>query len=68
MFLSVSRDRAHRGLDGDRQAGGDRRRSRQARSAAEDGGRAAFLPREEWAWLGSPRRLRRGAAIPGEES
>ena len=49
MLLSVSRDRAHRGLDGDRQAGGDRRRSLQARSAAEDGGRAAFLFREEWA-------------------
>ncbi len=29
----------HRGLDGDLEAGGDRRRSRQARSAAEDGGR-----------------------------
>jgi hypothetical protein len=68
MFLSVSRDRAHRGLDGGRQAGGDRRRSRQARSAAEDGVRAAFLPREEWAWSGSPRHLRRGVAIPGEES
>jgi len=45
---SVSRDCAYRGLDGDRQAEGDRRRRRQARSATEDGDRPGFLPREEW--------------------
>jgi len=40
----------HCGLDGDRQAAGDRRRTCSAgRSAAEDGGRETFLFREEWA-------------------
>src|SRR5271165_1979029 len=51
------RARDHRGLDGDLQAGGDRRRTRPAgRSAAEDGGGASFLA--------SARNGRR----PGEES
>ena len=36
------------GLDGDRRAGGDRRRIACDRSKAEDGAGAAFLPREEW--------------------
>ena len=40
------RDRAHRGLDGDRQAGGDRRRTRLGRSAAKDGGWTAILLRD----------------------
>src|SRR3546814_12645969 len=39
--------RAHRGLDGDQGAGGDRRRTLQGRSAAEDVGRETFLSREE---------------------
>ncbi|GAA5264645.1 hypothetical protein ACOSOMT5_P1070 [Acidiphilium sp. MT5] len=56
------RARDHRGLDGDRPAGGDRRRTRRpgpssrlrdgvakGRSAAEDGRRTTFLSREEWA-------------------
>ena len=51
------RARDHRGLDGDRRAGGDRRRIRLAdQSEAEDGRRTTFLSREEW------------AARPGEES
>src|SRR5450432_1693202 len=43
------RARDHRGLDGDRRAEGDRRRTRSGRSTAEDGGGESFLPREEWA-------------------
>jgi hypothetical protein len=45
QFLSIS-DRARRGLDGDREAGGDRRRSL---SPQQSGGRraAGFLAREE---------------------
>jgi hypothetical protein len=48
MLLSVCRDRAHRGLDGDLLARGDRRRSHQASSARcwPDGFRGL---REEWA-------------------
>jgi hypothetical protein len=43
------RARDHRGLDGDLQAGGDRRRTRSpGRSAAEDGGGETLLAREEW--------------------
>src|SRR5262249_18078650 len=49
------RARDYRGLDGDRQAAGDRRRTRWGRSAAEDGGGGTFLAREEWAQPGSPR-------------
>src|SRR5579871_5192319 len=56
-FLLVVRARDHRGLDGDRQAAGDRRRTRQGRSAAEDGDGATFLPREEWASQCPPRTL-----------
>jgi hypothetical protein len=50
--------RAHRGLDGDRWAGGERRRSPWARSAAEDGEGGTFLVREEW------RRSRQGKKVP----
>jgi len=46
----VFRARDHRGLDGDGQAVGDRRRTCPAgRSAVEDAVVATFLPREEWA-------------------
>src|SRR5262252_8098188 len=49
LLLDV-RARDHRGLDGDLQAEGDRRRTHlRAESAAEDGGGETFLPREEWA-------------------
>src|SRR5215831_3887419 len=49
LLLDV-RARDHRGLDGDLQAQGDRRRTHlRAESAAEDGGGETFLPREEWA-------------------
>ena len=48
LLLAV-RARDHRGLDGDLQAEGDRRRTPSGRSAAEDGGGETFLPREEWA-------------------
>src|SRR5208337_2154986 len=56
-FLLAARARDHRSLDGDRQAMGDRRRTRQGRSAAEDGERKTFLPREEWASRCPPRPL-----------
>src|SRR5258708_5239045 len=65
------RARDHRGLDGDLQAGGDRRRTRSpGRSAAEDGGGETFLAREEWA---KPRgrkshRHRCGQAIEAQPS
>src|SRR3954464_7919566 len=49
LLLAVFELRDHRGLDGDLKAEGDRRRTRSGRSAAEDGGGATFLPREEWA-------------------
>src|SRR6478672_12255095 len=49
LLLAVSELRDHRGLDGDLEAEGDRRRTRLGRSAAEDGGGETFLPREEWA-------------------
>jgi len=45
----VFRARDHRGLDGDLQAEGDRRRTRSGRSVAEGAGVKTFLPREEWA-------------------
>src|SRR5216684_8750443 len=48
-FSLAVRARDHRGLDGDRQAAGDRRRTPWGRSAAEDGGGGTFLAREEWA-------------------
>src|SRR6266851_4781258 len=38
VFSLAVRARDHRGLDGDRQAAGDRRRTPRGRSAAEDGG------------------------------
>jgi hypothetical protein len=44
------RARDHRGFDGDRQAAGDRRRTR--RAGAQGGWlRKTFLPREEWAMI-----------------
>jgi hypothetical protein len=49
--------RDHRGLDGDRQAGDDRRRILKDRSAAEDARLATFLFREEW------RRSRQGKKV-----
>jgi hypothetical protein len=54
-FSLAVRARDHRGLDGDRQAAGDRRRTPWGRSTAEDGGGETFLAREEWAQPGSPR-------------
>src|SRR5712671_2607022 len=56
VFSLAVRARDHRGLDGDRQAAGDRRRTPWGRSAAEDGGGETFLAREEWANRG-PRAL-----------
>jgi hypothetical protein len=47
-LLLVSRARAHRGLDGDRRAGGDRRRTQLAGPKRSGGRRrTAFLYREE---------------------
>jgi hypothetical protein len=43
VLLALFSSRDHRGLDGDRQAGDERRRILQDRSAAEDAGRATFL-------------------------
>ncbi|MFE8873672.1 hypothetical protein ACE4RV_11025, partial [Acetobacter persici] len=55
MLLS---GRDHRGLDGDRPAGGERQSTLQGRSAAEDGRAGTFLVREEW------RRSRQGKKVP----
>src|SRR6267154_4073471 len=49
VFSLAVRARDHRGLDGDRQAAGDRRRTPRGRSAAEDSSGGTFLAREEWA-------------------
>jgi hypothetical protein len=57
VLLALFPSRDHRGLDGDRQAGDDRRRILQDRSAAEDARRATFLSREEW------RRSRQGKKV-----
>lgn len=54
MLLS---GRDHRGLDGDRPAGGERQSTLQGRSAAEDGRAGTFLSREEW------RRSRQGKKV-----
>jgi len=64
-LLLAFEPRDHRGLDGDLNAEGDRRRTRLGRSAAEDGGGQDFLaPRG----MGAPSpRLSRGGS-PGEES
>src|SRR6267154_709873 len=53
-FSLAVRARDHRGLDGDRQTAGDRRRTPWGRSTAEDGGGGTFLAREEWAQPGLP--------------
>src|SRR3954452_12979803 len=56
LLLAVFELRDHRGLDGDLNAEGDRRRTRLGRSAAEDGGGETFLARA------------RNGRSPGEES
>jgi hypothetical protein len=61
------RARDHRGLDGDRQATGDRRRTR---GPERSGGwrRRDFVGSRGMGEPGSPRAFSRGAASPGEES
>src|ERR1700730_15409241 len=66
LLLAVFELRDHRGLDGDLEAGGDRRRTHSGRSAAEDGGGETFLAREEWANRGPRAPFGAGGRAPGE--
>src|ERR1700751_2289542 len=65
VLLALFPSRDHRGLDGDRKAGDERRRILQDRSAAEDARRATFLLREEWA---KPRGRKLNAGIAARRS
>ena len=65
----VFRARDHRGLDGDRQAGGRSTTHPLAgRSAAEDDGGETFLPREEWALAQGKKVLCDGVAAQAIEA
>src|ERR1700730_15508928 len=67
LLLAVFELRDHRGLDGDLEAEGDRRRTHSGRSAAEDGGGETFLPREEWANRGPRALFRAGWQAQGKK-